>query len=237
MRKSIGGVTLLLLAAATWARADSFTFVTPAGSTVGGLPVDASATFVTNANGTIDVTLTDLEANPTTIGQLLSDLQFTISFSGTAFGVPTSFGSELTVQSDGTFTIGPTVNTGWIPVFLSPGVFALNGLGAGSLGPAHLIIGPPGPGNVYSNANMSIAGNSAHNPFLNQTATFVVGVAGVTDTTTVTSATFSFGTTAGVNVAGVPTGTVPTPEPSSMVLLGTGLLATIWIGKRHLDLT
>src|SRR5215468_7079377 len=71
VRKSIWGVPLLLLAAASWARADSITFVTPAGSSVSGLPVDASATIVTNANGTIDITLTDLEANPTSIAQLL----------------------------------------------------------------------------------------------------------------------------------------------------------------------
>ena len=231
MRQSIWGVPLLLLAAASWARADSITFVTPAGSSVSGLPVDASATIVTNANGTIDITLTDLEANPTSIAQLLSDLQFTLSNGALLGSLTSSSGQEIMVASNGTPTLGPVVSTGW----------NLNGLQLDVLGsptgPAHLIIGPPGPGNVYSNANNSIAGNSSHNPFLDQIATFVVDVPGVTDTTTVTSATFSFGTVAGVNVAGVPAGTVPTPEPSSIVLLGAGLLATILIRKRQLDFT
>src|SRR5262249_23487941 len=143
---------------------------------------------------------------------------------------------EITVQPNGTFTAGSTVDTGWGLPFSTPGVFQLDVLGTPTA-PAHLIIGPPGPGNVYSNAKSSIAGNGPHNPFLRPTATFVLSAPGVTDTTTVTSATFSFGTVAGVNVAGVPTGPVPTPEPSSIALLGAGLLATILIRKRQLDFT
>ena len=33
-------------------------------------------------------------------------------------------------------------------------------------GPDYTLIGPPGPDGTYSNANGSIAGNPAHNPFL-----------------------------------------------------------------------
>jgi hypothetical protein len=62
---------------------------------------------------------------------------------------------------------------------------------------------------------MSIAGNAPHNPFLNQTATFMLDAPGVTDSTTVTSAIFSFGTTAGNDVPGTKT----VPEPSSLTLL------------------
>src|ERR1041385_1998867 len=82
--------------------------------------------------------------------------------------------------------------------------------------PTHTVIGPPGPGNVYSNAGTSIAGNAADNPFLNQTIMFDIGFPpGVVNTSIgITAATFSFGTTAGNNVVGV-IGSSTVPEPSS----------------------
>jgi hypothetical protein len=64
----------------------------------------------------------------------------------------------------------------------------------------HLIIGPPGAGNVYSNADGSIAGNGPHNPFLNQTATWVINAPNVSAATTISAATFSIGTTEGGNL-------------------------------------
>jgi hypothetical protein len=106
-------------------------------------------------------------------------------------------------------------------------VGTLNVLAAGGAGPAHLIVGPPGAGNVYSNANGSIAGNGPHNPFLNQSASFTITGANITAATNDTAVTFSFGTTAGINIPGVPG--VPIPEPSSLVLsmVGAGFLGSI----------
>jgi PEP-CTERM motif len=224
MRESLWVVALLLLATATGARADSVTFTTPGGSTTGGQPVDASVTIVTNADGSIDITLKNLEANPKSVVQAISDLDFTLSNGATTGTLASSSGQEITVASNGTFTLGSTVDTGWTLNDNVGGGLQLNVLGTPT-GPAHLIIGPPGPGNIYSNANGSIAGNGPHNPFLNQTAIFVVDVPGVTDATTIETVTFSFGTTAGNDVPGTPS--VPAPEPSSIVLLGTGLLAVI----------
>jgi len=181
--------------------------------------VDASVTFITNADGSIDITLTNLQANPNDVAQLISDLTFTLSNGATSGSLKSSMGQEIFVNSNGTLTLAGTVATGW----------DLNGLTLDALGspvgPSHLIIGPPGGGGTYSNANGSIAGNGPHNPFLNETATFVVDVPGVTDTTTIDSAVFSFGTTSGIDVTGVPS--VPAPEPSSLMLLGTGLLAIV----------
>jgi hypothetical protein len=169
----------------------------------------------------IDVTLTDLQANPTSVGQLLSDLSFTLGGGGSLSGasLSSSAGQEITVNSDKTFTLGSTVSTGWGFKTSGTTIATLDVLGT-STAPEHLIIGPPGPGSMYSNANGSIAGNKPHNPFLNGSVTFVITGAGITSSTTITSATFSFGTTPGMNVSGTPT----VPEPSASLLLGLGIL-------------
>jgi hypothetical protein len=97
--------------------------------------------------------------------------------------------------------------------------------------PTHTIIGPPGGGNTYSDANNSITGNGAHNPFLNQSATFTITGTGLTADTTITGATFSFGTAPGNDVVGV----VSVPEPSSLVLglVGLSLIGSIGLYRRH----
>jgi hypothetical protein len=210
--------------------AASTTFTTPSGSMAGGQPVDASAMFTTGA-GTVSITLDNLFANPTSVVQNLSDLSFTLSNGATSGTLGSNTGMEITVNGGGTFSTGATVPTGWV---LSPGPsggLQLNVLSAGGAGPAHLIIGPPGPGPLYSNANGSIAGNGPHNPFLNQTATFMVDVTGVTAATTITGATFSFGTTNGANLVPGKPGT-SVPEPASLGLLGLGL-AGLGLARRR----
>jgi hypothetical protein len=74
---------------------------------------------------------------------------------------------------------------------------------------------PPGPGNVYSNANGSIAGNGPHNPFLAENATFAITFFGVTQ---VSNVVFSFGTEAGTNVPAIP------DSSATVALLGLGLM-------------
>lgn len=234
IRNKMLGVGIPVLVCAMAAHASTITYQTPAGATTSG-PVNASATFVTGA-GSVSITLNDLQANPTDVAQLISDLDFTFSNGATVGTLSSSSGQEITVNSGGTFVLGGTVATGWVLNNNISGGLQLNVLGT-SAGPSHLIIGPPG-GATYSNANGSIAGNGPHNPFLNQTATFLItGLSGVTADTTITSATFSFGTTAGVNVTGCVVGAVncgssTIPEPTSLLLGGSGLLGLFLLRRR-----
>jgi hypothetical protein len=229
MRKPLLIILTVVLAAvrAPAANADSITFVTPSGATTSGGPVDASATFVTGA-GTLAITLTDLQANPTDVAQLLSDLSFVLSNGATSGTIASSSGQEITVNSGGTFTTGATVDTGWALNSTAVGL-QLDVLGTPTA-PSHLIIGPPGGGGIYSNANGSIAGNGPHNPFLNGSATFLLDIAGVTADSTITSATFSFGTTEGADL--VPGTTPPSvPEPASLTLLGISLAGASFLRR------
>jgi hypothetical protein len=226
-------VALALLPAP--ATAGTFSFVTPAGATTGGGPVSARADITTSDSGNITITLRNLQANPTDVAQLLSDFRFTTS--GGAPGLidstlSSSSGQEITVNSGGTFSTGATVGAGWVYSHTDT-VGTLDVLAAGGAGPAHLIIGPPGAGGTYSNANGSIAGNGPHNPLLNQSATFTIFGTLSNDSTRITGVTFSFGTTSGVEIQGVPL--VAVPEPGSIALLATatGTLAGYFGWRRR----
>jgi len=206
-----------LIVSVSVAHASTVTFATPTGATnpVSGQPVDASATFTTGP-GIMSVVLQNLQANPTDVSQLISDLDFTLSTGATTGSGLASLTTPITVAGNGTTTLGTPGSTGWVLNNNVSGGLQLSVLGT-TAGPSMLIIGPPGPGGVYTNANGSIAGNGPHNPFLNETATFTITDANISDATNVTAATFSFGTTAGAaNVVGVPLG-VPGP------IVGAGL--------------
>jgi len=134
------------------------------------------------------------------------------------------------VADNGTVTSEGTGATGWgldnSGADAGLRICLLDGCGAG---PQRVILGPPNGSNVYSNANASIAGNDPHNPFLNGTVTFAVTVPGLTALSNVTGATFSFGTTEGSIVSGVPgpggSGITADPEPATwMLLFGGGLI-------------
>ena len=221
-----GLIGLMMGASVPAAHASTVTFVTPVGASTSGGPVNASATFITDT-GTLSVTLTDLQANPTDVAQTLSDLVFTLSTGQTTGTLTSSSGQQITVNSGGTFTLGPTTATGWGLNNNVSGGLQLDALGF--VGPAGLIIGPSGPGNLYSNANGSIAANGPHNPFLDQTATFLISVAGLTAADTVTSAAFSFGTTAGVDISGVSS----VPLPGALPLFVSGLVGLGPLGRRR----
>jgi len=233
--KFIFHIAFPVLVCAIEGQAATINYQTPSGSSTGGVAVSATAVVTTGA-GIVNITLNNLLANPTDVSQLISDFDFVLSNGATVGTLTSSAGPQVTVNGDGTFTSGGTASTGWGLNNNVGGGLQLNALGF--IGPAGLIIGAPG-GPTYSNANGSIAGNGPHNPFIDQSATFQITVAGVTTSTTVTSATFSFGTTAGVDVTGCVVGTVncgastsTVPEPISLALTGSGLLGLYFIRRR-----
>jgi len=220
----------VVLLAASVASAAIITYQTPAGSDVGGLPVAARATFSTQTDH-VTVVLENLQANPTSVSQSLSDLIFVLSDPNANVGVlDASFGVERTIHADGSFTNGGAVDTGW---GLENAALRLHVLGT-PIGPAHTLIGPPGPGGIYSNANASIAGNGPHNPFLGDSAVFALHVPFVTADTTVEAVVFSFGTTEGVVVPGFP---VPEPSTGTIFLLSSAVGGIVMATLRRRGMT
>lgn len=209
--------------------ADTITFDTAAGATAGGQAVSAEVVFTTGA-GTIEVTLRDLFVNPGDVGQLLSDLTFHVAgvTANLTGSLTSSSGLERTVASGGSFTDGSVVAAGWLLTGGTGGTFTLDDLNGGA-GPTHAIIGPPG-GGTYTNANSSIAGNGAHNPFLFGDVTFTLSMGGVTAASSIDNVVFSFGTVSGVTAPG---SLAPVPEPASLLLLGSGLAAVGPWGRRR----
>jgi hypothetical protein len=219
---------IALVSAVAPARADITTFILPAGSTTSGGMVAAEADITTGA-GTVTVVLKDLVVNPASAAQCLSALTLTFSNAVGANSLTSSSGQERSINSDGTFTDGGTVATGWLE---SSTTNTLKVDDLGGAGPAHTIVGAPGPGNLYSNANSSIIGGT-HNPHLNQTATFVFSAAGVTANTHITGAMFQFGTTDGSDtVTGGPV-TVPEPSTLSFALVSMALAGAGAAWRRH----
>jgi hypothetical protein len=203
--------------------------MTPAGATnpVSGVPVDATATFTTSTDQIV-VVLNNNIVNPSQVGQNISDLLFTVSTGQTTGSITATSGTNRTVASGHTFTDSATVFPTHWALQTSGSQLYLNDL-TGVAQPIQTIIGSPGSGGTYSNADNSIAGNNSHNPFLFGPVTFTLNVAGVTDSSTITAATFSFGTATGQNVAGV-----PEPAPLKSIAMGLTALGGVYALRRRL---
>lgn len=186
---------------------------------------------ITTGSGTVNITLTDLYVNPDSVSENMSGFIFTLSTTPGSASIATSSGTEITVDKTGAYTIGSSVATGW-GIALDGATTTLDDLGDGATDtPRHTILGPPGSGGYDTGGDGSIAGNKAHNAFLDQTATFTLDEAGVTASATVTSTIFQFGTTDGQGrSAGA---LVATPEPSTLALFSCAALLMVLARRRR----
>jgi hypothetical protein len=178
------------------------------------IPLSASADFATSS-GLLGVTITNHLSASTIItsAQAVSDLSFTLSNAPGTLGATTANGTFATFSRTATPTLAAGNPTRWLGV--GGGNFSIVGntitletIGGGQ--PNQMILPA---GTMYPAANASIT-NGMFSPFVDGPAMFTLALSGVTAATTITGATFSFGTGRDTFLPGVP---VPGP------IVGAGL--------------
>ena len=210
---------IVAMGAASIAQADPISVCTGAGCST----TNVTGTIVAG-NGTVTITLNNNLTNAQVVSviQNVSGVYFQVS--GYTLGAVALTGSNSTqstnIDSNGNAVLAGAVNpTGWAAghsgTTITACVVCAFGIGP-TAGPEQTLIGGTGSG-LYANANGGIAGNNPHNPFLAGTLTLTLSVPGVTVNSTFSNVVIQFGTEA------TPPQTQQTPEPASMLLLGTGL--------------
>ena len=207
-------------------------YMTPAGATDSNGSVDATGSIIVG-NGTVSVVLSDLLENPTSSGQTLSGIEFTVSGATGTATLASSSGNTSTINNDGTYTPGaPTSPLAHWGAADDVNLSTINIVGHM---PYDLILGPDNMGG-FSNAGKYSAANgglSNFNPYVLGSGMFTVNVPGVTSSSTISGVAFEFGT-APETVDAVIITTVPEPGnygvsacALALMPLGAGLLRRI----------
>ncbi len=236
--------TLGLLA---WVGSASATFISfGGGGSTGDGSVSASAQFTTDASGNLTIVLNNLQSGQNSQGQSVSGILFT--FGGTAPGT-LSFVSQtgvlVNIATGGAETFPGGLPTRW-DLESGPGATALTGTQ-----PEDMIVGP--------SPVAGTGGFDNFNPYINLTGTFVVHGTTLNASTTITAATFQFGTgpdatkpgtectsSTQANCGGTPSsginpqctdGTCAVPEPNSaaLALLGLGLVSGTLLRRKYVS--
>jgi hypothetical protein len=188
----------------------------------------ASAAFTTSA-GSLSVTITNTLAASQIIsaGQAVSDLSFILSNAPGTLGGSTATGTFATFSGSAIPTLAAGNPTRWLGVgggnFSMVGnTITLEAIGGGQ--PDQLILPL---GTTYPAANASIT-NGMFSPFIDGSLAFTLLLSGVTEATTITGATFSFGTGPDTFIQG---NVSPVPLPGTLPLFASGLFG-LWALRR-----
>ena len=183
-----------------------------------------TATFDTTA-GTLSIKLDNTTSETYAAGDLMQGVSFDISTGGPSLSsaaFSSVSGNLINVASDGSFTgAGTAAVTGTTNNVTGTNNWQLNSTATSltlKTSSGYTVIGAP-TGGTYSAANKSIKGNGPHNPFLQDSPTFVLSLPNIVGATSInmTWATIYY-TTGGVETTTRINGGTPLPEPAALSL-------------------
>jgi hypothetical protein len=193
---------------------------------------DGTATIITSAN-TVTVELFSTNGNPKSDGSELTGITFNLSGSHTGDTLASASAPDglIDIASGGGVTSDSGSITHW-GTSLNGSLVCLETVGPSMGGcqkggqPFDMIIGP-GP---YTNANPSITGKD---PQIEDEGIFVLTIMGVNVDTTVSNVMLETGTS-GTSFEPGTLGNPSVPEPSSLLLFGTGVLGVAGALRRKI---